>query len=146
MSDRASSLPEPAVDADAVLCALILAPLTYSRNRHFQLFEQGAMRRARRRAKRVRGILRHLLGHGRNKAEIVGEQVLEDGSVLLRYRVENLAYERTTALTDLEAAALYYALDRAGVGTVPQSARRKVERALGRLCDELGLGPGSSGV
>ena len=46
----------------------------------------------RRRASRVRGIIRQLVSPDRGHAEILGERVLEDGQVLLRYQVEELGY------------------------------------------------------
>ena len=75
----------------------------------------------RRRAARVRGIMRQL-GDSRARAEIVGERVLTDGRVLLRYRVEEMGYTRTAALSALEAATLRYALHRSG--KAPAVARR----------------------
>jgi len=54
-------------------------------------------RQAQRRASRVRGIIRQLCGTGRVKAEVIGEQVLDDGQVLLRYRVEEIGFLRTAA-------------------------------------------------
>ena len=45
---------------EALLVALVLAPGTFSRNRHFHLFEQAALKRARRRARELRGIVRDL--------------------------------------------------------------------------------------
>jgi hypothetical protein len=123
----------PDVDLDALLCALVLAPRTFARNRFFALHENPAVRRVRRRASRVRGIIRQLVGNGKAKGEVVGEQILEDGQVLLRYRVEDLAFARTTALSALEAAALRYALHRAGAGPLEDEDRHKVEEALARL-------------
>jgi hypothetical protein len=121
------------VDLDALLCALVLVPETFSRNRFFGVFEQPGARRVRRRSARVRGIIRQLLGHRRHKAELVGEQVLEDGQVLLRYRVPDLAFERTTALSELEASVLRYALHRAGAGSLELADKNRVEAALSRL-------------
>ena len=121
------------VDLDALLCALILAPRTFSRNRFFYLFEQPAARRVRRRATRVRGVIRQLLGQGREPAEITGEQVLDDGRVLIRYRVPRLSLRRTTALAPLEAAALHYALYRAAGAALASSDREMVEAAFSRL-------------
>lgn len=131
------------VDLDALLCALILAPNTFSRNRFFQLFEQPKARRVRRRAARVRGIIRQLAGEGTSKGVIVGEQVMADGQVLLRYHVEDLDLTRSTALTELEAAALRYALWRAGEGKLERSDRQKVETAFARLSKSLDLGKDS---
>jgi hypothetical protein len=125
------------VDLDALLCALILAPNTFSRNKFFQLFEDERARRVRRRAARIRGIIRQLVGDGRSKAEIVGERVLCDGQVLLRYRVEDLDLYRSTALSELEAATLRYALWRAGESTLARADRDHVEAAFARLTVSL---------
>jgi hypothetical protein len=132
----------PNVDLDALLCALILVPTAFARNRFFKLFENPAALRVRRRASRVRGIIRQLCGVGRIKAEIVGEQVLDDGQVLLRYRVEEIGFSRTAALSRLEAATLRFALFRAGVGTVDGADRELVENALERLSKNLALPDG----
>lgn len=134
--------PKPGVDLDALLCALTLVPTAFARNRFFNLFENPAALKVRRRASRVRGIIRQLCGTGRVKAEIVGEQVLEDGQVLLRYRVEELGFSRTAALSRLEAATLRFALFRAGAGSVDAEDRELVESALERLSKNLEL-PGS---
>jgi hypothetical protein len=131
------------VDPDALFCALVLAPRTFSRNRFFNLYEDPVLRRVRGRAARVRGIVRQLTAAGRLRGEIVGEQVLEDGRVLLRYRVHELAYYRTTALSVLEAAALRYALHRAGAGPLSEEDRTSVEEALQRFNERLELASSS---
>jgi hypothetical protein len=130
---------ESRVDDEALLCALVLAPATFSRNRFFGLFEDAARKRLRRRASRVRGIIRQLVSPEKGHAEILGERVLEDGQVLLRYRVEELGYSRTAALSRLEAAALRYSLHRAGQGELADDDRKLVEAAIGRLSRGLGL-------
>jgi len=127
------------VDYDALLCALVLAPKTLPRNRYFSLYEDPTAKRIRRRAARVRGIIRQLVNEGRERAEITGEQVLADGRLLIRYQIEALALHRTTALSALEAAALHYALFRAGKGQLDPADRRIVETALERLGVGLGL-------
>lgn len=133
------SAPALDIDLDAVLCALILAPRTLPRNRYFFLFEDPNIRRMKRRAARVRGIIRQLTDKGPRGAEITGEAVLEDGRCVIRYRVPTLAASRTTALSPLEAAALHYALHRAGRGELDAKDRRLVERALSAL--GVGLDP-----
>ena len=133
MSQGETTKKEAGVDLDALLCALVLAPNTYSRNRFYQVFESSGGRRVRRRAARVRGVIRQLLGHGRPRAEVVGEQILTDGQVLLRYRVPELAFERTVALSALEAATLRYALHQAGAGALAEEDRGMVVEALERL-------------
>jgi hypothetical protein len=125
------------VDLDALLAALILAPRTFSRNRFFWLFERPEAAKIRRRASRIRGILRQLAGTPKPAAEIVGERVLADGQVHLRYRVEDLGYTRTAALSALEAATLRYALHRSGKAALSPEERSAVEGALARLSECL---------
>ena len=126
------------VDDESLLCVLVLAPTTFSRNRFFWLFEDAGRRRLRRRASRVRGIIRQLVSPERH-AEVLGERILEDGQVLLRYRVEELGFSRTAALSRLEAAALRYALHRAGRGELLDDDRQLVETSIVRLSRGLGL-------
>jgi hypothetical protein len=125
------------VDSDALLCALILVPRTFSRNRFYALFEDPKAKKIRRRASRIRGIIRQLLGKGRDQAVITGEQVLEDGRVLIRYTIGELSLRRTAALSGLEAAALHYALHRAGAATLSDGDRAIVETALRSLGADL---------
>ena len=124
------------VSPEALLCALVLAPNTFPRNRFFGLFEQPALRRIRRRAYHVRGILRQLLGQGKDKALLIGRFELDDDRVLLRYRLDNVKLVRTTALSALESAVLSFALHRAGQGELEQEDRARVERALESLGGE----------
>lgn len=121
------------VNPEALLCALVLAPNTFARNRFFGMFEDPGARRVRRRAYHVRSILRQLLGTGKERALITGRLELDDSRVLLRYRLENLKLERTTALSSLEFAVLNYALHRAGRGELEEEERTLVENALRSL-------------
>lgn len=130
-------MTSPKVDPDALLCALILAPRTFPRNRYFSLYEDAVARKVRRRASRVRGIIRQLVAGGVEQAEITGETVLGDGRQLIRYRIDKLALNRTIALSPLEAAAMHYALHRAGIGELDSGDRRLVEAALERLGADL---------
>jgi hypothetical protein len=132
------------IDAEALLCALILAPRTFPRNRFFTLFERESLGRVRRRAARVRGIIRQLTESGRERAEVTGEQTLSDGRLLMRYRVKHLSLSRTTALSRLEAATLHYALHRAGIAPLDANDAALVESALDRLGVGLELGPQSA--
>lgn len=128
----------PSIDPEALLCALVLAPRTFPRNRFFGLFEQPDVRRIQRRAKRVRGIIRQLVGYDQPAGEVVGEQVLED-RVLLRYQLPHLNYERTTTLSPLEAALLQFALKRARSEALDPDSNQLIERALSRLRPTLHL-------
>jgi hypothetical protein len=121
------------VDTDALLCALVLAPRTFSRNRFFDLFEKPEAKRIRRRAARIRGIIRQLSGVGRHQAVITGERVLGDGRVVIRFTIGDLDIRRTAALTRLEAAALHFALHRAGHGPLSEEDHALVEEALAKL-------------
>ena len=116
-------------DADALLCALVLAPGAFSRNRFFHLFEKPELARVRRRATRVRGILRQLS----SGAEVTGEIELADGRRMLRFRVPGLGLSRTAALSRLEAATMRFALARAERRTPEPGDRTLVEEALKRL-------------
>lgn len=129
------------ISPEALLCALILAPNTFARNRFFGLYEDPALRRVRRRAYYVRSILRQLLGQGSERALLIGRLELDDDRVLIRYRLDNLKLERTTALSALESAALNYALHRAGRGELEEEDRARVERALSGLGGAVGVEP-----
>jgi hypothetical protein len=130
---------ETDVDLDALLCALILAPNTFSRNKFFQLFEDPNAGKVRRRATRVRGIIRQLVGDGKTRAQVVGERVMADGQVLIRYHVKHLDLYRSTALNELEAAAMRFALSRAGLGRLSAEDRERVEGAFAKLSKTLSL-------
>ncbi len=74
---------------------------------------------------------------------------MTDGQVFLRYRVEELGFTRTAALSGLEAATLRYAMHRANGAALSHEDRVKVEDALRRLNESLGItdlahaGPGA---
>lgn len=121
------------IDPESLMCALVLAPRTFSRNRFFSLYEDPLVRRAWRRAARIRGIVRQMSEDGGRASEIVGEQVLDDGRHLIRYRVAHLKFVRTTALSRLESALLRYALYRVLSQALDPADRRQVEEALARL-------------
>ncbi len=122
----------PKIDPDGLLCALVLVPGTYARNRFFGFYEKPTLAKIRRRAARVRGIIRQLTGNGRERAEIIGERVLED-RVLLRYEVFGMRYARTTSLSPLEAALVRYALHKAHGRELDAREKTLIEQSLARL-------------
>lgn len=136
-------------DLEALLCALILAPDTYARNRFFELFQSPAAQRVRRRARRVRSMLKELTEpwplempgapSSPPRATLLSEEATESGMIRVRYRVTDLEYVRTTTLEPLEASALRYALARSGRGLLADDDKKRVEAALGRLCGDLGV-------
>ncbi len=130
-------MTEASIDLDGLFCALVLAPRAYARNRFFKLFEDQRARKVRRRAARVRGIIRQLTATGEQRPELLGEQLLDDGRWLVRYRIAGLDFTRTVALSALEAAVLRYALHRAGASALEAADRALVHRALSGLAPEL---------
>ena len=76
---------------DGLLCALVIAPQVYARNRFFELFEQPALRRVRRRATLLRGVIRQLTNTRGHRGEVVG--ILSERDII-------------RAVTDYKAAAL----------------------------------------
>ncbi len=133
----------PGVSPDALLCALVIAPGTFPRNRFYGLFEDPVMKRTRRRAYHVRSVLKQLAAKGKERAEVIGRLELDDRRVLLRYKVASVRLERTTALSQVESAALNFALHRAGVEeSISEEDRAVVEQALGALVSDMpGLTP-----
>ena len=122
---------------EALLVALVLAPGTFSRNRHFHLFEQAALKRARRRARELRGIVRDLTepwqAPGARSPLPAPDQVQEhevEGAIHLEYRVLALDFRRRAVLSKLEAAAVHYALAKSGRGVLSEGDRLRVEAAL----------------
>jgi hypothetical protein len=120
-----------------LLCTLVLAPDLYSRNRFFDLFRDNGASRVRTRARVLRGIIRQLVGHDGHRGHIVGEQVLWDDQVLLRYELSDLDFIRTVALSPLEAALVRYALFRAGAMGPDPEATRRIEEALAEMKNHL---------
>src|SRR5450432_4446382 len=94
------------VDRDALLCALVLAPVTFARNRFFTLYTLPWARRTRSRATQLRTMVRHLSAQERWKAEVRDMRPSADGGVVLRYGVPGLSLERTALLDPLEIAVI----------------------------------------
>ena len=127
------------VERDALVIGMTLVPGLLSRNRYFALFEDPDVRRARRRAGMLLGIVRQLAGaHGH-----VENVALARGSVgawELRYRVPSMRVERRTLLTELELACVRYLAGRAGVPgfRATDDDRAGIEAALKWLAAGLG--------
>jgi hypothetical protein len=135
------------VDRGALLCALVLAPTTFARNRFFTLFTETTARRTRSRATQLRTIVRHL-SHENPRAEVIELALREDGSHVLRYSIESLKLLRTSVLARLELALVRFALSRREpTGAEPLAAplrlssedRALVVAAIAKLGDKLDL-------
>lgn len=133
------------VSPGGLLCALVLTPNSFSRNRFFGLFENPELKRMRHRARHVRSIFRQLAAKGPDRAEVLGRLELADRRVLLRYRVGRLSLERTTSLSALEWAVLNYALHRACGTPLSPEDRLQVESALRGLGAPSPSAPGAEG-
>jgi hypothetical protein len=141
------------IDRDGLLCALVLAPTTFARNRFFALYTEPWARRTRSRAAQLRTIVRHLAALT-PKPELHELLPLEDGGTVIRYGVPDLHFERTALLEPLELAVVRFALSRrprvvanASDGRcepsdlpihVTEEDRRRVEQALAKLSQRLG--------
>lgn len=141
----ASSPPSPApfdsVDREALLCALVLAPATFPRNRFFALFAHPDGRRTRARAAQLRTIVRQLASSHGPRARLLDERLHPDGSAVLRYTIDELSFTRTAHLEPIELSAVRFALHRASGGRFALSPtdRSRVEGALARLSPEAAL-------
>ncbi len=130
-------LTKTPISLDALLCILVLAPRLYSRNRFYDLFSEAPAQKVRRRAALLRGVIRQLVGHGAHRGRIVGEQVLWDDRVLLRYELPELNFVRAVSLSPLEAGLVRYALARARVLPPDAESQRRIERALAEVASFL---------
>jgi hypothetical protein len=135
MSDVAASLSlRPALDREALLAALVLAPATYSRNRFFEMYTDQEVRRVRRRAGQLRSVIHHLARHAITPRR---DPEAADGLVRLHYEVPAIGLRRSVALAPLELSLLRYALSRVEDGGAPLPAddpdRHRIETALSRL-------------
>ncbi len=94
---------EPKTDAhlEALTAAMATVPLLYSRNRMFALFNDPVVRRARGRARLVRGLIRFI---GRADAEV--DLAVSNGRVRVAYRISRLRLSRSVQITDFELALL----------------------------------------
>jgi hypothetical protein len=99
------------VDRSALLCALVLAPTTFARNRFFSFFTEPSARRTRSRAAQLRTIVRQL-AHDSPRAELLELGPREEGNFVLRYRIHRLSLERTSVLERLELGLVRFAVAR----------------------------------
>jgi len=126
-----------ALDREALLAALTIAPATYSRNRFFELYAHPELRRVRRRASVLRSIVRHLARATPGEpGEILGVLPVGDGRVELTYVVPVLGLRRTALLDPIELSLVRFAVARGkGDGGPPPGDpdRACVEAVLARL-------------
>jgi hypothetical protein len=117
-----------AVDKDGLLCALVLVPATYSRNRNFRMYQDPATRAVLRRARVLRALIRELV---RPEEKTFSFTPTETG-VTLTLEIPALQFRRRALLSPLEHDLIEYLLARSKGVRADEPARR-VERALARL-------------
>lgn len=118
----------PGVDSDALLCALVLAPSTYSRNRFFQLYQDRELRLVRRRAAILRGLVRQFV-----KTAVEPRVEQRDGGFHeVTLQAPNLGYERRALLCELELSLFRY-MHAKSLGRTADVERRAIEASLARL-------------
>jgi hypothetical protein len=122
----------PAVlDREALLAALVLDPATFSRNRFFELYKDPEIRRVRRRAALLRGVVRHVAAANVEIAPDEGDRLA------MSYELPALGLKRRVLLDPLELALVRYAMARARGPVGPDDPdRARVEAALARLAPE----------
>jgi hypothetical protein len=125
------------MDRDALLCALTLAPATYSRNRFFTLYEVGDMRSVRRRASLVRSLVRHATRAGACCA--VSPAEADRGFRTVTIDIPHLNFKRSTPLSPLELALFRYIRARVA-GSPCDEDRSRIEQALLALSGFVPLG------
>jgi hypothetical protein len=120
---------------DGVTAAMAMVPGLYSRNRMFALFADPVVRRARSRARTVRGLLRFV---GREDARV--EVAIHGDHALVSYRIPRLRLSRSVQLGHFELALLRVLLARgprqgsyAGALAEHSSDRERVDAALALL-------------
>jgi hypothetical protein len=115
------------LDEDGLLAALVLSPGTYSRNRHFELYQRHDIARIQRRARVVRSLVRMIL---REEPKSVSKSP-EAAWIVVRVEIPALGLRRTARLTPIELDLVEFLQARAE-GDRPPSPTR-VDEALLRL-------------
>jgi hypothetical protein len=99
------------LDIQALAVALVLDPATFSRNRFYELYDDPAVRRVRRRAALLRSLIKQLamaIEAGGLRLESRARADLEE----LRFEIPALGLRRRTLLDSTESALVRFALDR----------------------------------
>ncbi len=127
-----------AIDREALLAALVIAPATYSRNRFFDLYTDPEVYRVRRRASQLRSIVRHVTrAVPTEPGEILALAPAGGDLVELVYAVPALGLRRTALLDPIELSLVRFAIARGArgpAGPPPDDPDRvRVEAALARL-------------
>ena len=129
-----------AIDLDGLLCALVLVPATYSRNRNFRMYQDPGARAVLRRARLVRALVRDLCRAGEKTVSVEARE----GGVTLAIEIPALQLKRRALLSPLEHDLVEYLLARSK-GARAEGPARRVEVALARLALPFEPGPPPAG-
>jgi hypothetical protein len=125
---------------EALTVAMALAPGVYVRNRMFDFFRQGSVKRARTRASVLRGIIPQLARATGITVTCDGEPRSPSGEpvFVLRYRIAEMRMSRVVELSPTELSALRMMATRANIAALraEDHDRALIDRALARLLDD----------
>jgi len=107
-------------------------PDAYSRNRFFNLYQKPEVQRLRRRATRLRSLIRDLVAAGAQEASC-SETRDSDGRATFVFSLPELNATRRAMLDPIEASVVHYALARATGESCSDEDRSVVEACLARL-------------
>jgi hypothetical protein len=126
-------------EGEALVIGMTLVPSLFSRNRSFALFEDPELRRVRRRAAMLRGIVRQLSGA---QGPIESLRIARGSpGCELSYCLPGMKMRRCASLSDVELACVHYLVGRAGVAGLraTDQDRATIDAALRRLAAGLRL-------
>jgi len=124
----------PEMDLESLTAAMAMVPLLYSRNRMFDRFGDPIVRRAQRRARMVRGLVRFV-----GRADVDAKVIEHGARVRIEYRIERLRLSRVVQLSAFELSLLRVLLARLPLRAHPACLaeaphdRARVDEAIARL-------------
>jgi hypothetical protein len=140
-----------ALDAEALAVALVLDPATFSRNRFYDLYDDPAVRRVRRRAALLRGLVKQLATALHRSGDLSVASRAKDAMEELSFEISSLGLSRRTILDPTEGALLRFSLERSMGGprrdAIPPELslrtedRDRIHQALRRLAVSEGADP-----
>jgi hypothetical protein len=120
-------------DLESLTAAMTLVPLLFSRNRMFALFGDPIVKRAQRRARSVRALLRFV-----SRADVEIDVTSSGDRVRIAYRIPRLRLSRVVQLGEFELVLLRVLLARTSTACPAALAekpddRARVDEAIARL-------------
>lgn len=131
---------------DAITAALVLRRPESSRNRNFAIHATREGTVARRRAARVRGLVRQITGTFGPARDV--SVAMEGDEVVLRYSLHRVSLAREARISPIDLSIVRVALARAGARLLPAAliARDEDRACVQALADEVSRSPGGERV